>query len=617
LRLKRFEVRNFKAIHNVSIDLDDLVVVIGENNCGKSCLLLALSWFLSGTAIKDKSLFHRYQTGEANAVELIGHFDQLTERDLNEVAIRGRTNGSDWTLKKKYWLEDANGGERGGWKEQLYSHSSQEIFVGWPDPANTWNSFPADYQPLIEQLANRGRPNSESRDRLKALVRQARPNLIQMAAPSWIENPGGGGNWKSNANSIVPRPIFIRAIHDASDESVSKDASSYGKLVNLIIERRLSGRPEINELKEKLESVMELFTPNEAHPERQAEEIRDLQDRITAGLNNVIGGQALIKTHPIQLGQLLMPNTSLVIKDSRSGIETNVGDQGHGLQRTLIMTLLQLLAESQERVGDGGQEINNRPTVLIVEEPELYMHPQMERRMRDTLYKIADEAQMQVVCSTHSPVFLDIAEKYQSIVRLVRDAETGKVASYQVRTDLFPGGNDRAEKERLQTVSRFNPAVSELFFSNDVVLFEEFSAIAAFERAADLTGIFERHPNKRRELTTIDCAGKPNIPAFQRVLNAFRIRYRVVHDEDRNNPQALGQNARIAGLAAAVDPPATTHLLSPDNLESILQLPGGGSAKPYIAVKKVEELLENGNLPDAFRSAMNFVYFGTLIEPAQ
>src|SRR5206468_11626596 len=186
---------------------------------------------------------------------------------------------------------------------------------------------------------------------------------------------------------------------------------------------------------------------------------------------------------------------------------------------------------------------------------------------------VSEQDNMQVVCSTHSPVFLDVSEKYRSIGRLVRDEE-GRVACYQVKRDLFPAANDRAEKERLQTVSNFNPAVNELFFSNQVVLFEEFSAIAAFERGANLTGVFERHPSKRREVTAVDCAGKSNIPAFQRVLNAFQIPYRVLHDEDRNNPQAVGHNARIAALAEAANPRASTHMLSPENLEIVLGLEG-------------------------------------------
>ena len=53
MRLRHFTVHNFKAIRHLELDWDDLLVLIGENNCGKSCVLSALSIFLSGSAVKD------------------------------------------------------------------------------------------------------------------------------------------------------------------------------------------------------------------------------------------------------------------------------------------------------------------------------------------------------------------------------------------------------------------------------------------------------------------------------------------------------------------------------------------------------------------------------------
>jgi putative ATP-dependent endonuclease of OLD family len=616
MRLRKFEVRNFKALQHVSVDFEDLLVLIGENNCGKSCVLLALDWFLSGSSIKDSALFHKFQIGSDDAIELIGHFDMLSDKDKAEVAVRGRTNGDEWVLKKKFWFEKANAGEgeKGVWKEQLFSYSAGEAFASWPDPANSWRSFPSEYQPLIQQIPSLpAKPNNDSREVLKQLVREQLPNLVQPTPADWVPNPGGGGNWKSNANSIIPRSIYVRAVHDASDETNAKDASTYGKLINLIVERQLAGRPEIQQLRAALDQVMQLFRPDEAHPEHQAEEIRVLQGRITESLENVIGAQALIKTQPIELRNLLLPSTSLVIRDRRIGIDTDVSHQGHGLQRTLIMTLLQLLTEAE--YGTGNDDGDLRPAVFIIEEPELYMHPQMERRMRDLLYDLAMRERMQVVACTHSPVFLDIAEKYESIVRLTRDAN-GRVVSHQVTGDLFPGAENQSEKERLQTVSRFDPAVNEVFFSSQVVLFEEFSTIAAFERTAELTGIFARHPRLRREVTMVDCAGKQNIPAFQRTLNAFHIPYRVVHDEDRSKQNELATNARIAAMAGVAIPSASTHMLSPEDLEGVLGLVVPKSAsKPYLAVKKVEEIFGTKTMPQALIEAVNFAYFAQITEP--
>jgi len=487
MRLNKFEIRNFKGIENACFEWDDILVLIGENNVGKSTVLQALQWFLSGSQVKDEALFHDNVTDEEHAIELIGYFDQLTEDETQAQAVRGRMNGEQWIIKKRFWFEpgDTEGNERSGWKEQYYSFSSEETFSNWPDPDSSWGSFPQEYQNLIEQIPNRSaRPNSQTRDTLRQLVRQHKPELIGHTEPLWIPNPGGGGNWKSNANSIIPRFILVKAVHDATDEAISKEASSYGKIVSLIVEKKMMQRPEVVELRKQIETVLELFRPDPQHPERQAEEIRDLQDRINERLNEVIGGIASVKTSEPDIRPMLLPSTTLVMKDHKDSVETPVEHQGHGLQRTLIMTLLQILAEIQAEpeaieVEQEGKMINLKPVILAVEGPELYMHPQMERKMRDAFYRLAPG--MQIICSTHSPVFLDMSQRHKSIVRVVKD-NNREVTFFQVTQDLFEGRNAQAERDRLRLIATFHPTVNEVFFARRVVLFEERTALSAFER---------------------------------------------------------------------------------------------------------------------------------------
>ena len=142
MRLRRFEIHNFKCIEYVSLEWEDLLVLIGENNAGKSSLLSAIAIFLSGGSIRDSTLFRRHQTDEGNAIELIGHFDSLTDEEKVQVAVRGRMDGDQWVLKKRYWFEPSEDGETGGWKEQLFSFSGLEQFAGWPDSDTTCEVAP-------------------------------------------------------------------------------------------------------------------------------------------------------------------------------------------------------------------------------------------------------------------------------------------------------------------------------------------------------------------------------------------------------------------------------------------------------------------------------------------
>ncbi len=621
MRLHKFEIRNFKGIEEGSFEWDDLAVLIGENNAGKSTVLQALQWFLGGAQIKDPELFLNHLVDSEHAIELVGSFDQLSDHETQMQAVRGRMHEGQWIIKKRFWCERAIDEEsEGTWKELYYSYSSEEAFLNWPENEGSWRNFSNDYQELIDQIPNRvAKPTNATRDALRELVRQQKPQLLNTTEPSWVPNPGGGGNWKSNANSMLPRFIFVRAVHDATDEAVSKDASSYGRIVGLIVEKKLMQRPEVQTLKESISNVLKLFNPDPDHPEMQAEEIREVQRRINERLNEVISGIVSIRTAEMDVQPLILPNTSLILKDGEGGVPTSVGHQGHGLQRTLVMTLLQVLAEIQTEPdptteGEQTTEVNTRPVVLAIEEPELYMHPQMERRMRDTLYRLASQPGFQVICTTHSPVFLDMARRHKSIVRVVK-ASDRRVAFFQVSQDIFTGEDAQSDKDRLNLIAQFHPTVNELFFAKRVVLFEERSALAAFKRAAELTGLFQRHPNLMHNTTLVDCVGKPSIPGFQRVLNYFMIPYTVVHDEDSGNPTATALNAKIEGLLERTRGRNNRHMISPTNLEGMLGHTPKGTSKLYQTIKRVEELHSAGALPAAFIGAMNWVYLDQDTEP--
>jgi putative ATP-dependent endonuclease of the OLD family len=144
MRLSRFEIRNFKGLQNAGFDWNDIVVLIGENNAGKSTVLQALQWFLSGGQVKDELLFCDKLTTRENAIELIGRFSELTDIERQAVAVRGRMDGDQWVLKKTFWCEVEEAGEV-SWKEMYYSYSGTEVIANWPENDAAWGNFPDDY----------------------------------------------------------------------------------------------------------------------------------------------------------------------------------------------------------------------------------------------------------------------------------------------------------------------------------------------------------------------------------------------------------------------------------------------------------------------------------------
>lgn len=65
---------------------------------------------------------------------------------------------------------------------------------------------------------------------------------------------------------------------------------------------------------------------------------------------------------------------------------------------------------------------SNRPHLLLLDEPELCLHPNAIRQACRVLYDLAEHESWQVMATTHSPAFIDLARDNTTIVRVSRSA---------------------------------------------------------------------------------------------------------------------------------------------------------------------------------------------------
>jgi predicted ATPase len=176
--------------------------------------------------------------------------------------------------------------------------------------------------------------------------------------------------------------------------------------------------------------------------------------------------------------------------------------------------------------------------VLLIEEPELYLRPQAQRY----LYRLLREfsfAGNQVIYSTHSPAFLNVArlDELVFVVRLPRGTRALQPEPVSADDDF-------------RVMTEFDAARSELFLAHAVVLVEGLTeklvlpfVFAALGQDVD-----------REAISIIECGGKPNIPLFARVCEATGIPFVVVHDSDKKAsgrlvPAEQALNALIADTA--------------------------------------------------------------------
>jgi hypothetical protein len=212
--------------------------------------------------------------------------------------------------------------------------------------------------------------------------------------------------------------------------------------------------------------------------------------------------------------------------------------------------------------------------VILIEEPELFLRPQAQRYLYRLLRRLA-EAGNQVIYSTHSAAFLDVAH-LEELVFVRRRRATG---TWAMRAQRVDGLDD------LRAQSEFDAERSELLLARAVVLVEGQTERLALPFVFAALGV---DPD-REGISIVECGGKSSMPLFARVCAAAGVPFVALHDRDAlpgRRPSAT--HARLNAKIAAATAPGCTIELAP-HFEGVSRL-HGHDHKPQQAWRRFAKL---------------------------
>lgn len=176
--------------------------------------------------------------------------------------------------------------------------------------------------------------------------------------------------------------------------------------------------------------------------------------------------------------------------------------------------------------------------LLLIEEPELHLHPSAERKIFNLIDDVVtEEGGPQVIISTHSEVFVDLS-KANSIVRVDRNQETGRTS--------IQGIGDREVDDVLMDLGYEK---SELFQSSVVVFVEGRSDQRILEEInRTLADTFERYKSFDELGVTLHPLGGDRLRKhggeLSHIVGRLRIPYRFVVDSDDQDPEEKEEELR-------------------------------------------------------------------------
>lgn len=343
----------------------------------------------------------------------------------------------------------------------------------------------------------------------------------------WTANPNG---LDAALKSLFPEPIEIGAMENAAEDAGKfKTTTTIGKLIAEIM-----APIEENHTTAITEALNSLKNKFEADGNDRATELINFDTEATTKLQEYFPGIS-IKLHvPTPVIKEVFKGGTLKVYENEIG--RDLISYGHGTQRSIQMTLIQHLADIKR-----GTETRASNTLLLIDEPELYLHPQAIEQVRSGLKVLAQNG-YQVVFTTHSPQMIPSEDIKHTL--LVRKNETDGT---HARERLI---NAVQEAESV-AVSQF-----ELLFSlenaNQILFSEKVLLAEGKTEKRLLPYIYNKYHNKtlgQSKIAFTELGGSANTYKSMLVLNRMNLPCKAIVDLDfafkeatRNGLLQDGQN---------------------------------------------------------------------------
>ncbi|MBI2722633.1 MAG: AAA family ATPase [Bacteroidetes bacterium] len=212
-------------------------------------------------------------------------------------------------------------------------------------------------------------------------------------ATEWRANPTG---LDQAIQVLFPEPIHIGAMENSEEDvSKSKNTTTIGKLLAEIIGPIQASYS--TQVQTALDGIKELL---DADGTSRASELNDFDTAVNSKVESFFPGVS-IKVHvPTPELKEVFSKGTIKVFENLNPTGKDVSALGHGAQRSIQMALVQHLADIKR--GVSAQASN---TILLIDEPELYLHPQAIEVLRDALKTLSNQG-YQVIFSTHSPFMI-------------------------------------------------------------------------------------------------------------------------------------------------------------------------------------------------------------------
>lgn len=202
-------------------------------------------------------------------------------------------------------------------------------------------------------------------------------------------------------------------------------------------------------------------------------------------------------------------NLQLIINENN--FECNATKLGEGLQNAIVLAIMKTY-----------EEIKKENAIILIEEPEMFLHPQKQKFLYSILEKIAEKNQ--IIFTTHSVHFVALPN-FDRILRLDKIDGATKLLN-----DFKNYNTNNTKLEEIKILKNFSSEVKEFFFAKSVVFGEgPTEKLSITEYARRLNFNFDSN-----DISIIDVNGKNNLKYFVSIAKFLSLKIVVLYDTDKD-----------------------------------------------------------------------------------
>lgn len=469
MNITKLKIKNYKSIKDsgeITVD-DKIMSFIGQNNAGKSAILDAIQCvFPSVKKTVIRSDFHK---GTHDNVEIIIWFNGVTDEYLEE-KLFGDAISKLVAKAKKLEDESAEGTKIEAARKKI--------------------------EETREQKLSEAKETYQVKDAVMC-IKLVVTNTDRIGTKYYVDIDSVKEIKESEIKKILPILKVIPAIRDPKNESTAGTNSYLKELIAMLDDDMatnisISGNETV--------SYRQL---NEIIAEESAKRCQSISNSITGYYNEAIGVNdfEVIVSSDVNISKGTTYYTKIL--DKSTNIESDILSCGTGYQSMIILSILEAYVELAQKKTE---------YILIIEEPEVYLHPSLQRKMIDTLLMIS--MNNQVIFSSHSPITVGKMERNQ--IKLVkREAGEATVSDITV-SDVIRELGIRAD---------------------DILVNKGIIFVEGQDDKAVIEYILNRiHPGASDEINVLIAGNCENLKFFANaeilINNKFNIPFLIIRDSD-------------------------------------------------------------------------------------